>query len=83
MKKFEVKCPNCKKKFDYYSSEFRPFCCEKCKLIDLGQWLTESYAVPVNKLSEEEFQTLEQIINEKNNGQKENNEEDSEENNEY
>ncbi len=44
-KKAMVKCPQCKKKFDYYSSEFRPFCCERCKEIDLGMWLTENYAI--------------------------------------
>ncbi len=66
MKKIEVKCPNCKKSFDYYSSEFRPFCSEKCRLIDLGQWLDESYTVPVQKLTEEEVLTLEQLIHEKN-----------------
>lgn len=65
MKKLEVSCPICKKKFDYYSSEYRPFCCERCRLIDLGQWLTESYTVPVEKLSEEEEQTLEHLIHEK------------------
>lgn len=65
MKKIQVECPNCKKKFDYYSSEFRPFCSEKCRLIDLGQWLNESYAVPVQKLTEEEQQTLEQLTHEK------------------
>ena len=65
MKKLDVICPTCKNKFNYYSSEFRPFCSEKCRLIDLGQWLTESYAVPVEKLSLEEAQTLEQLIHEK------------------
>ena len=65
MKKLEVTCPHCKKKFNYYDSSFRPFCCEKCRLIDLGQWLNESYTVPVHKLSEEEAQTLEQLTNEK------------------
>lgn len=66
MKKIQVTCPSCKKKFDYYSSEFRPFCCERCRLIDLGQWLSESYAVPVEKLTVEEQETLEHLINEKN-----------------
>ena len=42
----KVKCPICDTQFDYYSSEFRPFCCEKCRLIDLGHWFKESYAVP-------------------------------------
>ena len=69
MKKIEVSCPTCKKKFEYYTSEFRPFCCERCRLIDLGQWLSESYTVPVTKLSEEESLTLEHLINEKNSEQ--------------
>lgn len=73
MKKLEVQCPTCKKKFEYSSSAFRPFCCERCRLLDLGQWLTESYTVPVEKLSDEEVQTLEQLINEKD--PEENNEE--------
>ena len=78
MKTTEVTCPNCKMKFNYYSSEFRPFCCERCKLIDLGQWLTESYAVPVQKLTEDEAQTLEQLIHEKerNNGEEDSDSED-------
>jgi hypothetical protein len=25
---------------------FRPFCSERCKLIDLGRWLSEEYRVP-------------------------------------
>jgi endogenous inhibitor of DNA gyrase (YacG/DUF329 family) len=53
-KKIEVKCPHCKKKFIYSESEFRPFCSEKCKLIDLGQWLNESYSVPAEEKSEED-----------------------------
>jgi hypothetical protein len=66
MKSLEVICPTCKKKFNYYSSEFRPFCCEKCRMVDLGLWLTESYSVPVEKLTEDEIETLEQLQNEEN-----------------
>ena len=25
---------------------WRPFCSERCKLADLGRWLTETYRVP-------------------------------------
>jgi endogenous inhibitor of DNA gyrase (YacG/DUF329 family) len=25
---------------------YRPFCSERCKLIDLGQWAAESYRIP-------------------------------------
>ena len=28
---------------------FRPFCSERCKLIDFGAWATESYRVPVEE----------------------------------
>lgn len=43
----DVACPTCKKlvKWDV-NNEFRPFCCERCKLIDLGSWADGSYAVP-------------------------------------
>lgn len=44
-KNISVKCPNCRKQFPYYSSEFRPFCCEKCRMIDMGTWLEEGYVV--------------------------------------
>ena len=66
MKTLTVTCPSCKKKFEYYSSEFRPFCSDRCRLIDLRQWLNESYTVPATKLTPDEVDQLEQIINEKN-----------------
>ncbi|MEO8038947.1 MAG: DNA gyrase inhibitor YacG [Betaproteobacteria bacterium] len=31
------------------SNPWRPFCCERCKLIDLGQWASESYRIPVEE----------------------------------
>jgi endogenous inhibitor of DNA gyrase (YacG/DUF329 family) len=27
-------------------SRWRPFCSERCKLIDLGEWLTENHRIP-------------------------------------
>ena len=29
------------------ANPYRPFCSERCKMIDLGAWATESYRVPV------------------------------------
>jgi len=41
-------CPRCSKQADLSSdNNFRPFCSEKCKMIDLGNWLDESYTIPV------------------------------------
>ena len=43
-----VICPHCGKEHVWdTSNRFRPFCCERCRLIDLGGWLSESYRVPV------------------------------------
>jgi endogenous inhibitor of DNA gyrase (YacG/DUF329 family) len=41
-----VKCPTCQRQIDWSNSEFRPFCSERCRLIDLGAWLTEKHAIP-------------------------------------
>ena len=46
-----VKCPQCETEFSYYESEFRPFCSERCKQIDLGHWFQESYVVPTKEIS--------------------------------
>jgi uncharacterized protein len=45
-----VTCPNCKKLSEYSGSNpFRPFCSERCKMIDLGDWANENYRIPDNK----------------------------------
>jgi endogenous inhibitor of DNA gyrase (YacG/DUF329 family) len=44
----QVSCPNCKKLTEYSTSNpYRPFCSERCKLIDLGDWANENYKIPV------------------------------------
>lgn len=49
-----VRCPHCKKQIVYSTENpFRPFCCERCKLIDLGAWADESYKVPSNERADE------------------------------
>ncbi len=46
-KKPVVACPQCGKEVIWGpESLFRPFCSERCKLIDLGQWANENYRVP-------------------------------------
>jgi endogenous inhibitor of DNA gyrase (YacG/DUF329 family) len=42
-----VKCPTCKKLVPWTSEQpFKPFCCERCKLIDLGEWAMEEKRIP-------------------------------------
>ena len=44
----KVNCPTCEKSVTYSTDNpCRPFCSERCKLIDLGEWASEGYKVPV------------------------------------
>jgi endogenous inhibitor of DNA gyrase (YacG/DUF329 family) len=40
------KCPTCDKQVEWQDNPFRPFCSERCKLIDLSKWVSEEYRVP-------------------------------------
>ncbi|WP_076538458.1 DNA gyrase inhibitor YacG [Shewanella sp. UCD-KL21] len=43
-----VKCPICQTQVEWSpESKFKPFCSERCKLIDLGDWASEKHAIPV------------------------------------
>lgn len=49
-----VNCPRCGITVEWTPENFhRPFCSERCKLIDLGAWATESYRVPVDRQDED------------------------------
>ncbi len=40
-------CPICHEPVDWdRQSETRPFCSERCRLIDLGEWFDESRRIP-------------------------------------
>lgn len=40
-----ARCPICRKIIKWKGNPFRPFCSERCKLIDLGEWLSERYKI--------------------------------------
>lgn len=41
-----VKCPTCKCEIAWsLENLFRPFCSERCKMIDLGAWAEEKYSI--------------------------------------
>lgn len=43
----KVKCPTCGKAVEWSEKNpWRPFCSERCKLIDLGEWANESHRIP-------------------------------------
>ena len=40
------KCPTCGKSIEWKDNPFRPFCSERCQLVDLGKWVEGEYRVP-------------------------------------
>ncbi len=43
----KITCPTCQKAGTWKpDNAFRPFCSERCKLIDLGEWAAEKHAIP-------------------------------------
>jgi endogenous inhibitor of DNA gyrase (YacG/DUF329 family) len=57
----EVPCPCCQKLTAFSpDNTYRPFCSERCKLIDLGGWASEEYKIP----TQEKIASLEESIEE-------------------
>ena len=51
----KARCPTCAKKIEIKTIDDLPtfpFCSERCRLVDLGRWIDERYAVPVTKPGE-------------------------------
>ncbi|HST54064.1 MAG TPA: DNA gyrase inhibitor YacG [Pyrinomonadaceae bacterium] len=40
------KCPTCHRPVNWENNPDRPFCSERCKLLDFGAWADEEYGVP-------------------------------------
>ena len=55
-----VKCPTCGNQVTYKNNEFRPFCSERCQLLDFGAWADESFTLPAES-SEMTEQDIDQI----------------------
>ncbi|PYV91110.1 MAG: DNA gyrase inhibitor YacG [Acidobacteria bacterium] len=44
-----MKCPICKKNVEWAGNPYRPFCSERCQMIDLGNWASGKYGLPIEK----------------------------------
>ena len=64
-----VKCPRCGKETEFRGNVYRPFCSERCKLLDFGAWVDEEYNLPSEStaLSEEDINAIEQATEERSN----------------
>lgn len=45
-----MSCPICARDTD---AKYKPFCSRRCADIDLGKWLTGSYAIPAEAIDDE------------------------------
>ncbi len=47
MSPLRARCPTCSREIEWSEAfPYRPFCSERCKLIDLGAWLSEARGIP-------------------------------------
>ncbi len=46
-------CPICKKAVEWETNPFRPFCSERCRLTDLGNWALGKYSIKTENEAEE------------------------------
>jgi endogenous inhibitor of DNA gyrase (YacG/DUF329 family) len=50
----QAHCPICKKSTDSERDADFPFCTERCRLIDLGNWASEKYKISSPAVDESE-----------------------------
>ena len=49
-----VKCPTCRRDVEWSEgSQYRPFCSDRCRLVDMGAWLTEQHRIPDEAAAED------------------------------
>ena len=53
------RCPICKRATDSELDKEFPFCSDRCRLLDLGAWASEKYAVSDPVFDEAELEGLE------------------------
>jgi hypothetical protein len=49
------KCPTCEKPVEWKDNPWRPFCSERCKLIDFDKWISDEYRVPGQQINPAEI----------------------------
>lgn len=47
MSDFTVNCPNCQKEVKWATENpYKPFCSERCRILDLGEWASGNRYIP-------------------------------------
>jgi hypothetical protein len=53
-----VRCPTCRRESSWTDNPSRPFCSERCRLVDLAAWADERYRIPGEPLPPEAVPAL-------------------------
>ncbi len=40
-----VACPRCRRRGPWLETRWKPFCSERCRMVDLGHWFEENYRI--------------------------------------
>jgi hypothetical protein len=51
-----VRCPTCRREVAWEGNPHRPFCSERCRVLDLGNWATDSYRIPGEEVDPEDVE---------------------------
>lgn len=54
-----IHCPTCQQQTTWQDNPYRPFCSERCKLIDLGAWANDEYRIASEDTPTTTFQNTE------------------------
>jgi endogenous inhibitor of DNA gyrase (YacG/DUF329 family) len=59
-----VRCPQCGKETEFKGNEWRPFCSERCKLLDFGAWADGEYGIAAEtaEMSDEDLDELQNAL---------------------
>jgi endogenous inhibitor of DNA gyrase (YacG/DUF329 family) len=57
----DVPCPICRRKVpSAATTPTYPFCSARCKLVDLGNWLSDSYVIPTSSTAGDSLDDLDE-----------------------
>ena len=51
MTRITIPCPHCRTESEWTDNPHRPFCSERCRMIDLGNWSDETYRIATAQTS--------------------------------
>ena len=56
-----LRCPTCRREARWEDNPNRPFCSERCRVIDLGNWAAERYRVPGEPIEPDDSEEIERL----------------------